>query len=198
MIMSLLVAYLHVCVETSPNSYPHLEIFRTTLDMMYKSLGSASFRSLALAHVGSHRSMGLSMFGGILVRPGLGGFVGFLSWVGVGESNTRLSMAPPVQDPAESTPPAEQQRFFRSADLPPRPLGNRFPQVTREEWSSHHRTTPRPRTTPRTHTPLPVPAAPAAAAIRARPRPRTPARAHARRRTLVAPCVTSLTPLILS
>ena len=61
----------------------------TTLDMMYKSLGSASFRSLALAHVGSHRSMGLSMFGGILVRPGLGGFVvGFLSWVGVGESNT--------------------------------------------------------------------------------------------------------------
>ena len=84
MYMSLLMAYLHICVQTLPISYPRLEIYCTTLDMMYKSLGSASFRSLALAHVGSHRSMGLSMFCWILVRPGLGGFVGFLSLVGVG------------------------------------------------------------------------------------------------------------------
>ena len=88
--MSLLMAYLHICVQTSPISYPHLEIYCTTLDMMFKSLGSASFRSLALAHVGSHRSMCLSVFGGSLVRPGLGGFVvGFLSWVGVGKLDTR-------------------------------------------------------------------------------------------------------------
>jgi|EP00966_Prymnesium_polylepis_P162182 hypothetical protein len=47
-------------------------------------------------------------------------------------------MASSEQDPAEDTPPALQQRFFRSTDIPPRRMRDSFPQVTREGWSVSH------------------------------------------------------------
>ena len=46
------------------------------------------------------------------------------------------TMANPEPDPTEASPPAMQQLFFTSAEMPPHHMRGRIPQETRSEWSA--------------------------------------------------------------
>eukprot|EP00966_Prymnesium_polylepis_P014796 342222-Prymnesium_polylepis.1 len=47
-------------------------------------------------------------------------------------------MVPPVPEPTEVSPPAMQQRFFSSAEVPPCMMRGRIPPETQSDWSASH------------------------------------------------------------
>eukprot|EP00966_Prymnesium_polylepis_P267813 6186822-Prymnesium_polylepis.1 len=73
-----------------------------------------------------------------LVRPGPDGFVVRVPLGWSRGSLTHAYMVPPVSEPTEVSPPSMQQRFFSSAEVPPRMMRGRFPPETQSDWSASH------------------------------------------------------------